>query len=277
MRSRAIWFWFLCGTLAAQTAQESIEQGIEAYKAAQFDEAIENFRLAVASEPKSTLGHLYLATAYLADLYAAPGDVEKARRAEQQYARVLELDPQNLAALTSLMQLSFQKVNAAGAAGQPGLLDEARQWCTKLLAVDPMNNEAHYTLGAVEWLKFYPAYQAARSRTGLKPDEPGPFKDARLRAALRKEWGPALQDGIDHLQRALDVDPHYDPAMVYMNLLLRRRADLADNPYAYQAEMLKAEAWAKKAGEARRQMHGTATPAIPLSLAPPPLPVPAKP
>ena len=262
-----------CSSLPAQTVQEWIQQGTEAYKAAQFDEAIDSFRQAVAADPQSVKAHLYLATAYLADLYTtAQSDEDKSRKAQQEFARVLELDPKNVHALSSLATLGSQRADAAAPADKPRLLDESRQWCLRLLEVNPDSKEAHYTLGVIAWSKFHPACQAARARAGLKPGDPGPLKDAKLRAALRTEWEPVLQDGIAHLQRAVELDPRYVAAMSYLNLLIRDRADLAEHPYIYQAEITKADAWVKRAAEARRQASGGATEMEAISLPPPPLP-----
>jgi tetratricopeptide (TPR) repeat protein len=87
---------------------------------------------------------------------------------------------------------------------------------------------------------------------------------------MRVEWEQVVQEGIQHLQRAVELDPRYDEAMTYLNLLIRSRADFADNPYAYQAEMVKAETWVKKALEIKKQKGPAEAPA--LTLAAPPLP-----
>ena len=39
------------------------------------------------------------------------------------------------------------------------------------------------------------------------------------------------------LEKALEIDPEYDDAMAYMNLLIRERADLADTPDEYKKEI----------------------------------------
>ncbi len=265
MRCWQVGLLLVCSMLTGQTAQESIQQGVEAYKAAQYDEAIESFQQAVSARPQSLKAALYLATAHLADLYTSPGDVEKARRAQQAFTRVLEIDAGNRLALSSLMVLGFQEAQTATGGDQARLWEELRQECLSLLAIDPKHPEAHYTIAVVQWLRFYPAYLG---RTGRKRDEPAPIRDAKLRAALRKEWGPMIEDAIQHLQTALDANPLDSRPMVYLNLFIRRRAELADNPSAYQVDMLKAEAWVKRAGEAQGKSAST-----PLSLAPPPLPV----
>ena len=259
MRSALI---LCCGLmLYGQTVQEWIQEGAAAYKAAQYDEAVENFKQAAAADPKSVQARLYLATAYLAIFYSGPQDDDKLRNTLQAFDQVLELDPRNRHAVSTLAALGMRRPEA----------DQARQWQLRLLEIDPNNKEAHFALGVIAWSKFAPAYQAARARAGLKAGDPGPFKDAKLRSAMRGEWEPVLQDGIQHLQRAVELDPRYDDAMTYLNLLIRSRADFADNPYAYQAQMVKAETWVKKALEIKKR-KGNAAAAPALSIAAPPLP-----
>ncbi len=236
-----------CGLASGQTAQEWIQQGIDAFKAAQYDEAIDNFKQAVALEPQSVAAQLHLAAAYM----ATPEDAEKVRAARQTFTRVLELDPKNLTATTALAGMTFAQV--AGDAPDRTVLDEARQWQLKLLELQPAAKEAHYALGVIAWTRFYPAWQAARKRAGLKPEDPGPFKDVKLRASMKAEWGAVVQEGVDHLQRAIELDPEYDDAMSRLNLLLRERADLTDNLYAWLAEVKKADTWVKRAIEIRKR------------------------
>jgi hypothetical protein len=44
-------------------------------------------------------------------------------------------------------------------------------------------------------------------------------------ADLKSKWLPVLDAGIENLNKALRIDPHYGDAMTYMNLLIRYRAD----------------------------------------------------
>ena len=247
----------ICGSLAAgQTAQEWIQQGIDAFRAAQYDEAIDNFKQAAAADPKSLEAHLHLGEAYMATIVpgtTASEDKDKIRNAQQAFARVLKLDPKNLAAMSSLASLSFAQTTADGSPERYRLLDESRVWQTRLLELQPDNRDAHYALGVIAWSKFYPAWQASRSHAGLALGDPGPFKDPKLRAAMRKEWGPVIEEGAAHLQRAIALDPAYDEAMSRLNLLIRERADFADNQYAYLAEIAKADALVKRAIEIRKR------------------------
>ena len=41
--------------------------------------------------------------------------------------------------------------------------DEAQQWNEKLVAINPNNADAYYSLGFIAWSKWYPAYGTARA------------------------------------------------------------------------------------------------------------------
>ena len=64
----------------------------------------------------------------------------------------------------------------------------------------------------------------------MKPEDPGPIKDKKVREELKAKWGPTVEEGINNLKHALEIDPEYDDAMAYINLLTRERADLSDTP-----------------------------------------------
>jgi hypothetical protein len=55
-----------------------------------------------------------------------------------------------------------------------------------------------------------------------------------------------VDEGIANLQKALDIDKEYDDAMAYMNLLVRERADLLDNPDDYKKQIEIADSWVQK-------------------------------
>jgi tetratricopeptide (TPR) repeat protein len=55
--------------------------------------------------------------------------------------------------------------------------DDAEQWFEKLIAADPANADAYYSLGYIAWSKWYPEYRSARARLGMRPDAPGPIAD----------------------------------------------------------------------------------------------------
>ena len=80
----------------------------------------------------------------------------------------------------------------------------------------------------------------------MKPEDPGPIKDAKDRAALKEKYWASLTEGIEYEKKALAIDPEYENAMAYMNLLIRYRADLQDTKEQYQADVKEADDWVQK-------------------------------
>ncbi|HZU29432.1 MAG TPA: hypothetical protein VFA04_28170, partial [Bryobacteraceae bacterium] len=51
---------------------------------------------------------------------------------------------------------------------------------------------------------------------------------------------------------ALRIDPNYDDAIAYMNLMIRQQADLADTKDDYDRAISEANNWVQKALEAKK-------------------------
>jgi tetratricopeptide (TPR) repeat protein len=182
---------------------------------------------------------------------------------------VIELDSNNRMAMPSLANLSLQE--ASGIEDQEAKfrkLDDSRDWFLKVADADPRNRDAWYSLGVIDWMKWYPNLMAARARIGMKPEDPGPLSDAATRLDLRLKYGALIEDGIMSLNKALEIDPSYADVMAYLNLLIRERADLRDSPEEYRRDIAEAEQWFRKAIAAKQ--HGPAPPII--SALPPPPP-----
>ena len=82
--------------------------------------------------------------------------------------------------------------------------------------------------------------------------EDGPIKDTRVRQELKTHRAD-IEDGISNIEKALEIDPEYDAAMAYMNLLLRQRADLSDTEDEYRRDIQAGEKWAKEASDSRQR------------------------
>jgi TonB family protein len=104
----------------------------------------------------------------------------------------------------------------------------------------------------------------ARADLGMKPGDPGPLPDPQ-RTELKKRYSGMLEEGIANLNHALMLDPHYDDAMAYLNLLIRERADLASTKEQHAAEVAIANDWVQKAIDEKKLKAGS-------TLAPPPPP-----
>ena len=248
----------LLGGLAAQ----DFEQGVEAYKNARYAEATEAFRRAVTADPDNINARLYLATALMSQYIPGaddPANQAFAREAETEFEGVLARNPGNKTALASLASLAYQEAQGSSDPNAKlAKLDLAAERYQKLASVDPQNKEAYYSLGVIDWQRWFPAFQTARASLSMRPEDPGPLTDYNVRQDLLLRFGPVIEEGMQNLQKALDIDPKYDDAMAYMNLLIRERADLSDTSAEYQAEVAVADEWVQKALDTKREKAAAA-------------------
>jgi tetratricopeptide (TPR) repeat protein len=216
---------------------------------------VDHFKEAVQLDPEFPTARLYLATAYMSQYIPgadSPENQQNADAAEREFLKVLEQDPKNTVAISSLASLHYNQASGVDPARKAKQFEEARQWYSKLAEVEPTNKEAYYSLGVITWGKWYPELMGARAKLGMKPEDPGPIKDKKVREELKAKWGPVVEEGIRNLQKALEIDPEYDDAMAYMNLLIRERADLAESPEEYKKDVQTADNWVQKALETKK-------------------------
>jgi tetratricopeptide (TPR) repeat protein len=135
---------------------------------------------------------------------------------------------------------------------KPAKFEEAAHWNTELIKVDPQNKDAYYFLGVIAYQKFHPADSLARINAHMKPEEPGPFKDKKVREELRTQYASIVDDGIANLNKALEIDKEYEDAMAYLNLLIREKADLLDDKDTYPKQIEVADGWLQKALDTRK-------------------------
>jgi len=220
-------------------AKTYLNQGVQAYKNHGFSEAVGFFQKAADLDPNSKTAHLYLATAYQSQYIPraeSPDNVRLAENALREFKTVLSLDPNDENAAASLARLYFDQDK----------LDEARDWNTRVIAINPKRKEAYYLLGVIAWRQWLVPDREARKALSMRPEDPGPLTLQSLREELKAKYLPMLDEGIVNMAKALDLDKEYDDAMAYMNLLIRYRADLLDTPAAYKEQVEVANDWVQK-------------------------------
>lgn len=241
---------------AQTTPRNLMNEGIAAFKAARYTQAVELFQQAANASPADPVPHLYLATAYMSQYIPGadnPENLHFASNAEREFQTVLAVQPDNQIAIHSLASLHYNR-----AMGNPVLaeklrsLDESASWYEKILSAQPDDKSAHYSLGVIAWSKFYPELMQTRQKLGMRPEDPGPLSDATARADLRSRFGTTVEQGMRHLEQALKLDPAYDDAMAYLNLFYRERADLYDTTAEYKRDVEIADQWVQRALEAKR-------------------------
>ena len=243
-----------CGNvIQSLRARDHINKGVNAFKNAAYPQAIDNFKEAVRLDPTLINARLYLATAYMSQYVPGAESEENQRNADaatKGFMDVLERDANNQLAIESLGSLCFNQKK----------LEEAKQWYLKLLEINNKKKEAFYTVGVINWTKSYQPRMEVRAKIGMKPEDPGPIKDKKAREELKTLNEPVVKEGIDMLEKALAIDPAYDDAMAYLNLMYREQADIADTVEENKSLLEKADHWVQKTLETKKKKtEGTAT------------------
>jgi tetratricopeptide (TPR) repeat protein len=236
-------------------ARDHLNQGAIAFRNAKYAEAVEHFKQAIALDPNYDMPKLYLATAYMSQWI--PGAVsaeneDMANKARDEFLVVLEKDPNEKTALASLASLNYNEASSLPPDKKVEKFDEAAKWYKKLIEVDPKNKEAYYSLGVIAWAKWYPADMTARANLHMKPEDPGPIKDKKVKEELKTQYSGIIDEGMADLNKALEIDPEYEDAMSYMNLLVREKADLLDSPDDYKQQIQIADGWIQKALDTKK-------------------------
>jgi TonB family protein len=258
------------------TAKEWLNRGVQLFKSASYSEAIAAFERVVQLDPGLVNGHLYLATANLSQF--RPGDesaanLDFARRTESALNSALAIDSRNMVALKTMASLKYNQTQGVKIPAQKiSALDEAERWYRRILVVDNLDKEALYSIGVIAWSKAYPESQQARASIGMRREDPGPIRDANVRLEFRNRTARTVEEGMSSLQKAIEIDPQYDDAMAYLNLLYRQLADGVDTPEEYRKNIADADLWVQRALETKKAKAAAGIPPNRNMVAAPPPP-----
>jgi tetratricopeptide (TPR) repeat protein len=219
-------------------ARDQLNKGVQSYKNAKYEEAIEHFRQAVDLDPTLINARLYLATAFAQQYIPGvedPANLKFAEQAIDQYKAVLNADPKNANSVKGIAYLYLQMKR----------FNDAKEYYRKATELDPNDPEPYYSVAVIDWTQTYQPRMEERAKLGLKPEEP--LKDKKVCASLKEKNSANIQEGIDNLTKALQIRPDYDDAMAYMNLMYRERADVqCEDPASRAADLKTADDWVDK-------------------------------
>jgi len=214
-------------------ARDLLNKGVAAYKNAQYDTAIEDFKQAKDLDPGLMNARLYLATAYASQyIPGAPSDqnVRLGTQAVNEFKEVLQLDPNNLSAIDGIGSILFQM---AGTPYDPKKFEESKSYHQKHIELKPNDPEPYYWIGVIDWTLAFrgngelrAAYNREHVNKQVKDDDALP---PAVRAEYVAKYGALVDEGIAYLQKAIQLKPDYDDAMAYLNLLYRRKADMVES------------------------------------------------
>jgi tetratricopeptide (TPR) repeat protein len=265
VRTLRDWKWLWLGLLAALMvvgtgceklkSRDEMNKGVQAYRANHYGEAVNHFKNAVEYDPTNQNAQLYLATSYMIQWIPgaeSPDNKKSYDMARKTFQEVLKKDPKNSLALASMASMAYNSASSGNPDLKVAALEEAKKWNQRRIEVNPNDAEAYYYLGVIDWAEAFPPLQTARVQERMKPDDPGPIKDPKMREQLKAKYGNLIEEGINNLKKCLSIDKENEDAMSYLNLLLRKKADLEDSPEASKADIAQAEDWSNKSLDMRR-------------------------
>jgi tetratricopeptide (TPR) repeat protein len=222
-------------------ARDQLNKGVQSYKNARYEEAIDHFKNAVQEDPSLINARLYLATAYAQQYIPgvdSPDNVKFGEQAIEEYKNVLQRDPKNVNSVKGIAYLYLQMKK----------FDDAKEYYKKAIELDPNDPEAYYSVAVIDWTQAYKDAADAKSAEGMKVDDDITGKKSdKLCQQLKTKNDPRVNEGIDLLKKALELRPDYDDAMAYMNLLYRRKGDVeCGDSDARQADLKTADEWVDK-------------------------------
>ena len=225
------------------TARDELNKGITAYKSQAYPLAVQHFKAATDAEPNHIVARLYLATSYATQYVPgldSPENQQNGENAIAEFQKVLEQEPGNLGSISGIASMYFQMKR----------MDQAKEFYKKSIELDPQNPEPYYSIGVIDWTMTYQPRQILKARMGYAPD--APIRDAKERQALAERSLPLIDEGMEALNKAMQLREEYDDAMAYLNLLYREKADLVDTPEQRDELINTANSWIDKAVEIKR-------------------------
>jgi tetratricopeptide (TPR) repeat protein len=206
-----------CNRLAAR---DQLNKGVDAYKSARYEEAIGHFQKATQLDPSLPMAKTYLATALAQNVVPGldtPDNLKTAQQAISIFQEVLATNPNDVNSLKQIAGIYFSTKK----------FDDAKIWQKKVLAVDPKDAEAAYTIGAIDWTLAHENALKALAPAGINDDGAGNVKaPKKIMEQIKEENAPLVAEGLQYLNQAVTNRPNYDEAMVYLNLIYRRKADV---------------------------------------------------
>ncbi len=238
-------------------SKQEIKKGNEFLKAAQYQTALAAYEEALRLDPGETKLHKHIGIAYMGMYQPGskhPKDLEYAQKAIdnlKQYAQaypednkareylvsmylnteryddaiafyqndLLKKNPKDSKAMQSLAMLYFKK----------GDFDDGVLWLKKRLEFEGNNPEVYYLIGVQAWDRSYNY----------------PNIDPALRAKI-------VDEGLQSLNKAIELKPDYFEAVSYVNLLYREKAKMESDPAKKQEYIDTANKYLQQALEMRK-------------------------
>ena len=235
-------------------ARDQLVKGIQEFKAGHYETAIDHFQQSVALDPSYPNAKTYLATAYSYQVQPnnnTPQNLAIAQKAINGFDEVLQTNPNDVDALRQLASIHRNIMQ----------FDQSRADELRVIQLDPKDAEANYSVGVIDFQKADKNAVDLLKSNKITDDLKGNAKiPPKVCQQLSQESAPLLSSAQQYLDRAVQINPNYDDAMSYLNLVWRRKADIeCGNDEARKSDIAKADDYiqremtARKANEAEKE------------------------
>jgi tetratricopeptide (TPR) repeat protein len=229
-------------------SRDQLNKGIAAFKNAQYEQATNYFQNAVQLDPNNPNAKLYLATTYASQVVpnlTTPENLAFAQKALDGFKAVLVKDPHDLLALKQIASIDRNI----------GKLDQAKLDEEKVIEVAPNDPEAYYTIASIDFnTMHFKNTVPILALDGLTDDAAGNKKMTKGACAKIKEANTAMvTEAMQHLQKAIELNPNYSEAMDFLQLTYREKANIdCGDPAAQKEDLAQTDIWIQKAMGARK-------------------------
>jgi len=149
---------------AQSSFKDELDLGVQAYKAAKYEEAIQHFQNATSLNPQKAVAHLYLATAYGQQYIPGvetPENIHLAEAAISEYQAVLKIDQHSINSLQGIAYLRLEQKKFA----------DAKAFYHRAIEEDPNDAESYYSVGVIDWTQAYTRRTAEYSKLNMRPED----------------------------------------------------------------------------------------------------------
>ena len=230
---------------AKASARNEVNDGVQAFRQAHYEDAIAHFEQAVALDPDFVMARMYLAATYLQVFEPGvdtPENVVLATRALEQYSEVLRSNPSDVESLKGMAYLKLQLNN----------FDEARETYAKAIALNPADPELLYAAAVANWSIANLDITAEKAKLDAETEYSLILSEGC--SDVRAKSLPVIDSGIAMLNKAISLRKDYIDAMAYMDMLYRSRAELeCGSKKNFKADIKQSNEWADRAAAARKK------------------------
>jgi len=221
-----------CGFVSKLRARDNLNKGVKAFTEQKYDAAAQFFEKSIEQDPDFEVARMYLATSYTSQFVPGstdPKSEEMAQKGIETFKKVVEgaKDPANpnRNAMLSIASLYYQLKK----------YPDSKDWCNKVLKIDPQNAEAYYRIAVIDFDDVF-------EKTGVQGENVefmSPDEKAKAQANI--------EEGLTCINKALEIRPTYFDAMEYENLLWREKAKFEKDEKAKNELIRQADIVAQKA------------------------------